>query len=357
MGVRRGAFSLAILLESVNAGCVNFRPPPVPLSLEAAGDAPSQVWTTRAGRRFTGRVALDGDTFYGAGVDRKVYAVDLVSGAIRWTSRLSGIIAGGLLLSGDTIYAATSRPQGRVFALDRTTGHRLWQAKSGPVGAPLAMWHGVLIAPTQLGELLGLNPATGKIMWRRRLGVARVSAERADSAAVLVATVDSLYVVRTADGKVVRRARSPGTVLSPWVRVDSFLVAGTTDSVVVSVRPGDLTVVWQVKLDAPVMTSPAAVGDTLYAATRRGTLYRIVADSAPRGVPVVALDWPVTAPVTVMDGEILLGGADGAIRALTPQGVERWRLQLWRPIELGPVALSDGLLAVGGDGDLHRYRK
>ena len=57
---------------------------------------------------------------------------------------------------------------------------------------------------------------------------------------------------------------------------------------------------------------------------------------------MVALDWPITAPVTIVNGEILLGGADGAIRALTPNGEERWRLQLWRPVELGPIALSDG---------------
>jgi hypothetical protein len=215
----------------------------------------------------------------------------------------------------------------------------------------------MLIAATQLGEVLGLNPATGEIKWRRRVGVARVAAVPADSVAVLVATVDSLFVVGTADGRVLRRARSPGVVLSPWLAYGDSFIAGTTDSLVVSIRPSDLTVNWRVKLDAPVFASPAAIGDTVYAATRRGTLYRIVADSAPQAAPVVALDWPITAPVTIMDREILLGGADGGIRALTPDGRERWRLQLWRPVELAPIALGDGLLAVGGDGDLHRYRK
>jgi outer membrane protein assembly factor BamB len=357
MGVRRGAFSLALLAGSVNAGCVNLRPPPQPLSAEAAAGSPQQVWTARAGRRFTGRVVLEGDTFYGAGVDRKVYAVDLTSGVVRWSSRLSGIIGGGLLLSGDTIYAATSRPQGRVYALERTLGKQLWKTGTGPIGAPLSLYQGVLIAATQRGELLGLDPKAGTIKWRRQVGVVRVAAAPTDSGAVLVATVDSLFLIGASDGRVVRRARSPGAILSAWVRLGGSFVAGTTDSLVVSVRPADLTVAWRVKVDAPVFASPAAIGDTLYAATRRGTLYRIVVDSAPQATPVVALDWPITAPVTIMDGEILLGGADGGIRALTPQGEERWRLQLWRPIELGPIALSDGLLAVGGDGDLHRYRR
>ncbi len=357
MGVHRGAFSLALLLGGVNAGCVNFRPPPAPLSAESAGNAPDQVWSTRAGRRFTGRLALDNGAIYGAGMDRRVYAVDLESGVIRWSTRLSGIVGGGVLLSGDTIYAGTSRPQGKVVALDRATGKKLWERRTGPVAAPLALSRGVLIAPTQMGEVIGLNAATGAIRWRRGVGVARVPAVPADSVSVLLATVDSLLVIRVDDGKVLRRARSPGTVLSPWINLDSSLVAGTTDSLVIAIQPGDLTVNWEVKVDAPVLDAPAVTRDTLYAATRRGTLYRIVADSAPQATPVVALDWPVTAPVTLLDGEILLGGADGAIRALAPDGAEQWRVQLWRPVELAPVALSDGLLAIGGDGDLHRYRR
>jgi hypothetical protein len=27
------------------------------------------------------------------------------------------------------------------------------------------------------------------------------------------------------------------------------------------------------------------------------------------------------------------------------------------PVELGPLPLPDGMLAVGGEGDLHRYRR
>ena len=103
--------------------------------------------------------------------------------------------------------------------------------------------------------------------------------------------------------------------------------------------------------------SPAASGDTIYAATRRGTLYRIVTDSIARAERIVELDWPVTAPVTIVNREILLGGADGVLRALRPDGAELWRVQLWRPIELGPLPLPDGLLAIGGEGDLHRYRR
>ena len=105
------------------------------------------------------------------------------------------------------------------------------------------------------------------------------------------------------------------------------------------------------------MDSPAVAGDTVYAATRRGTLYRVLPGTPARAERIVELDWPITAPVTVVHGLILLGGADGTIRALDPNGTERWRITLWRPIELGPLPLDDGMVAVGGKGDLHRFRR
>jgi hypothetical protein len=32
-------------------------------------------------------------------------------------------------------------------------------------------------------------------------------------------------------------------------------------------------------------------------------------------------------------------------------------VRVWRPVELGPVPLPDGLVAIGGNGDFHRYRQ
>ncbi len=345
-----------MLLGGVNAACMNYRPPPKPLTPEASAGAPTQVWSTRAGRRFTGNIALLDGTLYGAGVDRKVYAVDLTSGEVQWSQRLSGLVAGGVLVSGDTVFAASSRPDGRVYALDRTTGERFWREKTGAVGAPLALSGDVLVVPTQRGDILGMGAGNGQIRWKRRLGTSRIAPFEVGEGAVVVATVDSVFRLEASDGVVTHRTQSPGTILSHWVRMRGSLIAGTTDSQVVALDPATLALTWSVKVDAPVLDAPAAKGDTLFVVTRRGTLYRISPAVPRRAEPVVELDWPVTTPVTIVDGQILLGGADGLLRALTLDGEEVWRVQLWRPVELGPVALDDGIIAIGGAGDLHRYR-
>jgi outer membrane protein assembly factor BamB len=225
------------------------------------------------------------------------------------------------------------------------------------VNAPLALIDSLVIAETQRGDIVGLDRRTGTIRWRRRLGTARVPAMPADSGTLVVATVDSLFRVSGRDGRVVRRVPSPGAVVSPWIEVHGLLVAGTTDSLVVALDRDSLQTRWRVKLDAPVLGSPAAMGDTLFAASRRGSLFRIVPDSQPVATRIAELDWPVTSSVSVVDGLVLLGGADGTLRALRPDGREAWRVQLRWPIEIAPLPLDDGLLAVGGDGDLHRYRR
>jgi hypothetical protein len=146
-------------------------------------------------------------------------------------------------------------------------------------------------------------------------------------------------------------------VVSAWLAHGGELLAGTTDSQLVSIRPSDLTVNWKLRVDAPVLDSPAALGDTLFLATRLGTVYRIPPGADPVAKPIASLHWPISAPVSVIGGQVLLGGADGMIRALRTNGSEIWRVQVWRPVELGPIPLPDGLIAVGGNGDLHRYRQ
>ena len=102
-------FTALCALAACEGQC--FKPPPQ-TTLQTgpvSGDAPTQVWAVRAGRRLTGRVVLKDGQLYGAGVDRKVYAVDMETGEVQWSSRLSGLVAGGVLVSGDTVFAASSR--------------------------------------------------------------------------------------------------------------------------------------------------------------------------------------------------------------------------------------------------------
>ena len=219
-GVSQGALSLALLLGGVNAACGadagiacrssrRSRSPARPRSRcgapRPAGGSPAG-WSSRARPSTAGSV------------DRKVYAVDLGSGQTRWSSRLGGLIGGGVLVAGDTVYAASSRPEGRVYALDARTGRRLWRTTTGPVGAPLALIDGMLVAETQRGEVIGLAPGDRSRALAAEGGVrpdpGRAGGQRHPDRGHRRLALPAARGRR--QGRP-RRPRSPGTILSPWL--------------------------------------------------------------------------------------------------------------------------------------------
>jgi outer membrane protein assembly factor BamB len=274
--------------------------------------------------------------------------------------RVTGPVIGGVVLSGDLVYAATDRPGGTVHALRRESGSQVWSRDVGYVSTPLALIGGDLIVFTVKGSCLALEPATGKTRWHLRLGGVRLAAQDLGDGRMLVSSWDSLYVVNLPDGKPTLRRRAPGMIASSWVRAGGLLVAATADSQVVAVDMDSLRPRWRVRLDAPLLASPAASHDTLYLATQVGSLFRVVPDGQG-GAGVLRLHaagWPLTGAPALLGPWLLVGGSDGSLRAYaTTDGSEAWRTALGRPVELAPVLLPDGsLLAFGGTGHLQRMR-
>jgi len=350
---------------SVNAACVGYRPVPdfdagnlqEPHALE--GTPFTRLWRSRPLRGPSAPVAVDTQNAYLGGTDRRVVAIDLRSGRTRWAVRVPGPLVGGVLESGEVIYTATDQPGGKVYAFRKESGRQVWAAGTGYVQAPLALTDGKLAVLNRAGQMLGLAAANGKVLWRKRLPSNRVAPFVIDSGVVLVTSYDSLYVVRLRDGQVTLRRRSPGAMTSAWIRIGSQLVAATGDSLVVAVTPDSLKELWRVRVDAPLLVSPTAEGDTVFCVTRVGSIYRIVPGPEPTVGEIHEPGWPATGTPSLVGPWLLAGGADGTLYGFTREdGVEAWKMSLGRPAELAPVLLFDGsFLVVGGQGDLHRMKQ
>jgi len=350
----RRAGSLAVLATIVNAGCYVQRVPPQPIS-EAFHEAPlATAWETKVGNGFSRPIVVRHGVLYAGSLDRRVVALRLDSGKELWSKRLPGAVVGGVTVSGDTVYVGTDRPTGRVFAMKATDGGKIWQVSAGRVTAPIAVLDGMLLAPTLDGVVVGIRAWDGAVRWRRRIGGMMVRAVASDSGVALVATADSLYRLSTGDGKVLTRGAAPGPITDDWAEAGTDVIAGTATGSVVRIDRRTLRVVWEVATDAAVLNSPAIRGDTVFAVTRLGTIYRIDPGPSPAPRIITRLQWPVTAPLTPYGPLLLVGGADGILRALDHDGREAWRMAVWRPIRVPPVVLEDGLLAIGGIGDLRR---
>lgn len=351
------AWSLAAAAGLVNAGCGDVRPiPPAPLTADPAHPAPfTERWLARTSQGFLGPLSLRGDTLVGSGYDRRIVALTLDKGKTIWDFRMAGGASAGVAASGDTVFAASDRPSGEVRAFQRATGRDLWrQRRTGRVAVPLTLVDSLLLVAPREGGILALGRRNGHLIWRHRAKAAVAAPLAGAPGEVLFTTGDSLFRLGAAAGTLKGGAKSPVAISVPWIDADSSVIVAGGDGGVAEIRKRDLSTIWRVTLDGAVVVRPALVHDTVWVATQPGTIYRIPR-ADPRAERVLSLANPVAAPPLPWHDLLLVGMADGTLRAFDSTGAERWRIAVGGPLYTAPIPLANGLLVLGGRGDIHRF--
>jgi outer membrane protein assembly factor BamB len=297
-------------------------------------------------------VVADG-TLYGAGYDRRIVAVELATGRVRQVYRMPGGVSAGVALGGDTIYSASDRPDGSVAAVRTTDGRQLWKRRIGFTAQPILLAGDLVVAGPRQGGVVALDRMTGQVKWRRRLAAIQARpVVQGDT--LLVLTPDSIFRLSLTDGTLLGGVRAPGPVSAPWTVTESLLLIPTGDGRLGAVGRHDLAPRWSAALDGPPLVSAAVAGDTAWVVTQPGTLFAVPL-AAPTARTVAGLGRPISAPPAVWNGLVLLGGADGTLLAIRPDGSTAWTLAVGRPLMEPPVALGPDLLVLGGRGDVHRF--
>ncbi len=325
---------------------------------ESLAGPPTPGWRTRVGRAISGAPAI-GETVIALGTsDRMAVLVGRDSGHVLWQQRLGGTIHGGPLLVGDRLYFATEQsPDARVYALGMRTGDRIWSTSTGSIEAPLAFDGERLYAATENGMTLGIDPARGRVQWRRQLsGAIRAAPVPTAAGLVIVTTADTLYLLDPATGVVRGRIGTPGAVLATPAVDTAHVYAATTDGRVLAVALPDLSITWSADAGGTVYGAPALVRDTLYVLSRAGRLSMIPV-RAPAGAGHWELGVISRAGPTPIVGGVLVAGADGAVRCIdTGTGAVRWTLQLDAPVDVPPLVRDGQLVLVGERGEIRTYR-
>ncbi|MBK7973716.1 MAG: PQQ-binding-like beta-propeller repeat protein [Deltaproteobacteria bacterium] len=123
---------------------------------------------------------IDGDTVYALGPNGDLLALALADGAERWRIQLVSDVgavrpefgfATSPLVIGERLVVATGGPSGHgITALDKASGAALWSAGDDPLEYPSpipATLAGVeQVVAVSDGAALGLDPATGAVLWR-----------------------------------------------------------------------------------------------------------------------------------------------------------------------------------------------
>jgi outer membrane protein assembly factor BamB len=352
----RGAWSVLALTGLVNAGCFATQVPPQPTP-EQVDDLPFEsVWEEKAGAGFSGAMVVTDSVIYAGSMNRKVYAIEKATGKELWNKRLAGAIVGGVGHSGDTLFIATDRPDGRIRAVQFADGKEVWEVRIPRVSLPLLVIDNKVIVHASDGVLYAFRTSDGQYLWESIVGTGLAGPQPGEGSTLVATTLDSMFRVSLDDGRVLQRRLAPGTITSEWIASGPYLIGGSSANKVVKLDGRDLSIVWEADTGAEVLVSPLVSGDTVYAVTRAGNLYRIEPGDTPTAELIAQLKLPVTAPVTRFQNWLMIGGADGILRAIEADGSEAWRLAVWQPVAVPPVVLDDGFVVFGGVGDAQRFR-
>jgi outer membrane protein assembly factor BamB len=199
------------------------------------GDSGEQLWVTETSSDPWTSPVVEENTVYFGTYSRKTHAV-ATDGTPKWEFKADDVVR-SVAASDDTVFAGSD--DGRLYALDATTGEREWAFETaGPVKPSPAVVDGLVIVGDDDANVYGVDAETGTSVWSTELD---------------------------------RRMRS-----SPAV-VDGTVYFGSRNSLrALDVATGEPT--WSYKLGWTVNSSPTVLDGTVYVGCDDNSVYALLTD-------------------------------------------------------------------------------
>ena len=204
------------------------------------------------------------------------------------------------------------------------------------------------------GMLRALDRSTGKVMWVRPLGssVRTTVAYDALREIIYAGTQGGEIIALTTSGNVLWRVRVEGPVSSsPAVDSDGTIYAGSHAGEVLAIKDG--RILWTHNVGAMILASPALTRTSLVIGAEDGNVLAFKKDgsklwtwrapnerTANRGIE--------SSPAVGSDGTIYVGSKNHRLYALR-DGKLRWAVELGWEIESSPTIGRDGTIYVGAE--------
>jgi outer membrane protein assembly factor BamB len=306
--------------------------------------------TNKVGRVSAPPIVYDGRV-YALDSDGKVSAFSVSGGAAVWSATL----------------APTTDKKGPGFSAITQNIMNLTAEDGGGYGGGIAADDGRLYAVSGFGAVIALDPATGKRLWEKSIGVPIRAAPTTAADRLFVLTIEGkLYCLSTTDGTelwVVRglpQQASLGLNASPAVDGDVVVVPYPSGDLV-ALRTSDGSGLWSESLSRSRTTSQlASMSDAARPALNNGTVFaighggRMVATVASSGERLWSISVPGTQAPYVVGDTVFVVDTTGQLMALNRRdGKVQWTTKLpnsntWS----GPVLANGTLWLASKDGQL-----
>lgn len=314
---------------------------------------------------------------------------------VGWQAKVGGPVAAQVTVSPDdrTLYVATLA--GSLVALAREDGAKRWELALGDrvYSTPLIADDGTVYVGSDAKKLVAVSKE-GAVLWRLEVeGEVDSGPVFAKDGSVVFAAGSNVYCARRGGDLAWRFATKGKVFTAPAITDDGLVVFGAQDDQVRALTPAG-TLAWSTDLGADVDGAPA-IDDAgaIYVGTDKGEIVRLdargtivfrtpvggyvrgvlsvarsgdvlagtygpvprVVRVAPDGTIRGALAIPGTGarefgvhggPLEDADGTLFFGAQDDVVRAVGPDGVERWRFATGADVDAPLTMLGDGSLVV-----------
>jgi eukaryotic-like serine/threonine-protein kinase len=338
---------------------------------------PQAVWTFATGAPIQASpIWVDGAVIVGSG-DGNLYAVDGETGDERWRFHTGGPIDGPAAYASGVV-AIESR-DGNLYGLDARNGRERWRV---PLGADLPHpwgWDFLLSGPAAAGdrffagsghgEVLAMDAASGKVLWRYATA-GRVRSSPAVSDGVLyVGSFDGhLYALDAARGTLRWRFATQGAGIdsekegfdrrsvqsSPAVTAD-LVVVGCRDGFLYGVERATGKQRWAVDHQVSwVVGSPAIAGDRAIVGSSDGHFVHAVELATGKELWRTRTESNALSSPAVAGDVAVLGEFYGNVLGLdVATGRELWRFPTGELVNSSPLVRQGRIYVGSGDGKLY----
>jgi outer membrane protein assembly factor BamB len=245
-----------------------------------------------------------------------LYAIDAETGKEEWRFAMPYVGQSSPTVAGGVVYASSQ--EGHLYAIDADTGEELWHFQiDGLIFSSPAVADGRVVIGSDDGNLYGIEADTGRLLWKFPTGGSVFAAPAiVDGVAYAASKSRSVFAVDMTTGDELWRTPIGGES-SPAVG-GGVVYVGSDDGGLYALdgQTGDTR--WLFPTGAPVTTSPAVAGDTIYIASG-SSLYAIDRSTGAKRWNYATADTIESSP-TVVDGLVLIGGRDGFLYAIGGDG-------------------------------------
>ncbi|OGO05634.1 MAG: hypothetical protein A2Y73_05585 [Chloroflexi bacterium RBG_13_56_8] len=225
-----------------------------------------------------GAPTIHGDLVLITSYDHNLYAFDRATGDKRWTFAANDAVIGSATLFDGIIYFGAS--DHNVYAVDAATGESVWEAAAQAGhwvwGAPAVNETRVFVGSMD-HHVYAFDRQTGKEVWNQDVGASVPGSVTLADGMLLVGAIDKeLHALDAETGDELWRRFMGGWVWGDvWVD-DGYVYAGSLDGTVHALNLSDGSPRWEaVPVNGAVRAGPVLIGNTLIAATEKGTIYQI----------------------------------------------------------------------------------